>query len=97
MIIYSEQSTFADSGKDFEQTVKGQGYINTGKDLTVKVDSNADINVTNSLEFKARDIVGKAQNDFSEYSVSHTIKAQNAIKINATTSIDIKALMIKEN
>ena len=97
LIIYSEQSTFADSGKDFEQTVKGQGYINTGKDLTVKVDSNADINVTNSLEFKARDIVGKAQNDFSEYSVSHTIKAQNAIKINATTSIDIKALMIKEN
>lgn len=97
MVLNTEENMFVQAGKDFEQTVHENGNVSFGKDYTMEIEGNATQKVTKNLEISADKIVEKATNDFSEYASSHSINAQKDIKVNATTSIEIKALTIKEN
>lgn len=97
MLISSEGSMFPSSHKDFELVVDGEGDVLGKKGFVADVKEGVELKAGKSFEFKADDIIGIAQKEFSEYSEKHNIKAQDGIKINATVCIDLKARSIREN
>lgn len=78
-------------------SITGNYNFRTNKNLTVEIVSSGKFQALKDIEISAINLTEKATNEFRENSVSHQISATNAVGINATTSIDLKALMIKEN
>ena len=97
MTITSEQNMSQSTHKAFSLTVQDDAKATLNKNLTINVMNNAEANVTNGFSLKAMTITEEAKTDFKEYSTSHQINAKMSIKEQATTSIDLKALMINEN
>ena len=97
LLVNSDENTFQTSNKDYELVVNGEGDVIGKKGFVAEVTDGVELNAGKSFEFKADDIIGVAQKEFSEYSEKHNIKAQDGIKINATVSIDLKARTIREN
>lgn len=93
----SSEGTYIDVYGEFKLVVDEELSMFAEKDMHLSDSNNIDISAEKTLEIKGKDIVGNAKNEFSEYSSDHNIKAQNGVKINATSSIDLKALTIKEN
>lgn len=113
MQLQSGQNTYVDVGNDMHVHTDNytslaldgdlsmilEGEENTVKksDVHVTISGQESIVVEKKHNLYADEIVETAKKDFTEYSDNHNIKAMKAIKINATSSIDLKALTIKEN
>ena len=97
MLICAEKDMSVIGHKDYTMTIEGNKKVTVNKDLIVDVVNNAELTAMNNLKATAMNITETAHNEFKEYSVSHQMKASMAIGINATTSIDLKALLVKEN
>ncbi len=97
MSITSELNMSQSSNKQFSLTVQEDANATVYKNLSISVMNNAELNATNGLTFKAMTITEEAKTDFKEYSMSYQVNAQMSVSIQATTSIDLKALIINEN
>ncbi len=97
MLISAEKDMSVIGHKDYTMTIEGNKKVTVNKDLIVDVVNNAELTAMNNLKATAMSITETAHNEFKEYSASHQMKATMAIGINATTSIDLKALLVKEN
>lgn len=95
--LQSEGEMYVEAEKDYMLNLGGNSETVVKKDQSNKVQGNADFSITQALQLSGKDITIQAQNELNEYSVSQNLKASNAIGINATATIDIKAMMIKEN
>ena len=89
MHLVADNDFYCYSSGNFDNTV--------GKNLTIDVKDSTSFSSMNNMDLKARDIKIWADNGLKEYSVSHDINATNSIGLTATATIDIKALMVKEN
>lgn len=87
--LVADNDFFTYSSGDFTQTV--------GKNLAIDVSDSTNFKSMNSMELKAKDIKIWADNGLAEYSISHDVNATKSISLTATATIDIKALMVKEN
>ena len=83
--------------KSYRLTVEDDAEETINKNLKTTVMNNAEMNATNGVTIKAMTITEEAKTDFKEYSMSYQLNAQMSISLQATTTIDLKALMIKEN
>ncbi len=85
------------AGNDGFFSVTGNYNFRTNKNLEVGIVSSGKIQALQNIEISAINLTEKASNEFRENSLSHQINATNSVGINATATIDLKALAIKEN
>lgn len=85
------------SDNDFYCYSTGEFNQNVGKNLTIDVTDSTNITSKNAMEFKALDIKIRADKSLAEYSMTHDVNANQSISLTATATIDIKAMMVKEN
>ena len=97
MHVHTDNYTSLSLGGDFSMILEGEENTIKKKDVHVAIQGLESVVVDKRLSLYADEIVETAKKDFSEYSDNHNIKAMKAIKINAASSIDLKALTIKEN
>lgn len=97
LMIFAQENMYQTTYADYTINVKGNTKTDIDKNLSIDVHNNMDMAVTNNMEISAMNMNLQAQNEMKQYSVTHNMNATNSIAISATTSIDIKALIIKEN
>ena len=97
MAITSELNMTQSTNKQFSLTVQEDANATVNKNLSITAMNNAELNATNGITIKGMSITEQAQTDFKQYALNYTINAQTAISLQATASIDLKALMINEN
>jgi uncharacterized protein involved in type VI secretion and phage assembly len=97
MVITSELNMTQSTNKQFSLTVQEDANATVNKNLSITAMNNAELNATNGITIKGMSITEQAQTDFKQYALNYTINAQTAISLQATASIDLKALMINEN
>lgn len=97
MNVSAEENMSLMTHKSYKLTVENDAEENINKNLKTNVMNNCELNVTNGISFKAMTITEEAKTDFKEYSMSYQVNAQMTASIQATTSIDLKALIINEN
>ena len=97
MNISAEENMSVMTHKSYRLTVEDDAEETINKNLKTTVMNNAEMNATNGVTIKAMTITEEAKTDFKEYSMSYQLNAQMSISLQATTTIDLKALMIKEN
>lgn len=97
LMIFAQENMYQTTYADYTMNVKGSSKTDIDKNLTIDVHNNMDMAVTNNMEIAAMNMNLQAQNEMKQYSVTHNMNATNSMALSATTSIDIKALMIKEN
>lgn len=95
--VDSGSHTFLTVEGDMGEVVEGSKNGTFKKNLIIEVDKNASMDVNEQLRFSGKNIEGQAFDDYNEFSNNHNIKAQMGVKIDATSSIELKALAIKEN
>lgn len=83
--------------KDFYCYASGNFTATVEKNLSVSVTDNTSITSLKDVDIKGKDLKIWADNGLKEYSTSHVVNATNSIALTATSTIDIKALMVKEN
>ena len=89
MHLVADNDFFCFSSGELNATVK--------KNLIIDVSDSTNISSKSNMELKARDIKIWADNGLQEYSVKYEVNATNSISFTATTSIDLKALLVREN
>ncbi len=89
MHLVADKDFFCYASGNFTQTVE--------KNLSISVSDSTSITSVGGTDIKARDIKIWADNGLKEYSTTHDINANTSVGITATATIDIKALMVKEN
>ena len=87
--LVADNDFYCYSSGEFNQTV--------GKNLTIDVSDSTNLTSKRSMEFEAMDIQIKANKGLAEYSLSHEVNANKSISLTATATIDIKAMIVKEN
>jgi Rhs element Vgr protein len=97
MFIHSDEDMYQSTFADYHLQVDGNTKEELKKNLTIDVGDNTDMSVTNNLEVASKNMNLQAQDKMNQYSVTHQMNATNSMSISATSSIDIKALVIKEN
>lgn len=106
MQVYVEKELNVTSIENTNVNINGEGRLVVGKETNatfkkgfiVNSEDDGYINARDKLlKLYSKDIVLAAKEELNEYSKDQNLQAQNSIKINATTSIDLKALTIKEN
>ena len=70
---------------------------NVGKNLTIDVSDSTSFSSKRTTELKAMDIKINADKGLAEYSITHDVNATQSISLTATATIDIKAMLVKEN
>ena len=95
--VFAQENMFQATYADYTLTVEGNQKTNITKNLTIDVHESMDMAVTNNMETAAMNMNLQAQNEMRQYSVTHNISATNSIAVSATSSIDLKAMIIKEN
>ena len=89
MHLVADKDFYCFASGNFNQTVE--------KNLTISVSDSTSITSLKNTDIKAMDIKIWADNGLKEYSTTHDINATTSIGLTATATIDIKALMVKEN
>ena len=97
MAILSELNMSQSTNKQYSLAVQEDADIAVNKNLTTKVMNNVELNATNGITFKGMSITEQAQTDFKQYALSYTVNAETSVTMQASVSIDLKALMINEN
>ena len=97
MMISADNDMSIIAHKNYSLSVEENENVNVYKDLSVVVFNNAEMDVMNKMDITAMNITETAHKDFKEYSTSHQMKATVSIGVNATTSIDLKSIVINEN
>lgn len=106
MQVYVEKELNVTSIENTNVNIGGEGRLTVNKETNatfkkgfiVNSEDDGFINARDKLlKLYSKDIVLAAKEELNEYSKDQNLQAQNSIKINATTSIDLKALTIKEN
>lgn len=87
--LVADNDFFCYSTGEFNQTV--------GKNLIIDVSDSTNFTSKNNTEIKAMDMRIWADKGLLEYSTTHDINANQSISLTATATIDIKAMMVKEN
>lgn len=89
MHLVADNDFYCYSSGEFTQMV--------GKNLTIDVSDSTSVTSKRSMEAKAMDVKIMADKGLDEYSMTHNINANQSIGLTATATIDIKAMMVKEN
>lgn len=85
------------SDKDFFCFASGNLNATIEKNMSVTVNDSSMLTCTNNVAIKGKGITIWADTGLKEYSATHNINASTSVGITATSTIDIKALMVKEN
>lgn len=83
--------------KDFFCYSSGNFTATVEKNMSVSVTDSMNITSLKDMEIKGKNIKIWADNGLKEYSATHDINATKSIGLTATSTIDLKALMVKEN
>jgi type VI secretion system secreted protein VgrG len=84
-------------GKNMETTVAEKQSLSVGKDQTVEIGNNKDESVGKTYSLEANDIKEDAAQKLQLFSQTHEQKADNTMKIDGGTQVDIKAANVKIN
>lgn len=93
----SIENTQVNVSKEFKMGVGKEFSVDVSKSITVNGEDEGQIKMKKTLTLGGQDIVLDARNELQEYSKDHCLKAQNGVKLNATSCIELQALTIKEN
>ena len=97
MALSSEMNMSQSTNKAFSLTVQEDATATVNKNMTTTVMNNMEINATNGVTIKGMSITEQAQTDLKEYCMTYQMSANMSATLQATTNIDLKALMINEN
>ena len=95
--VVSQKNGFYTVKKNYNKSIGGDEFnTNKGK-LYTQTDGNEVHMVSKQLLISSDELTQKAEKDLKLFANNCDIKGMNGIKINATASIELKALSIKEN
>ena len=95
--VVSQKNGFYTVKKNYNKSIGGDEFnTNKGK-LYTQTDGNEAHMVSKQILISCDELTQKAEKDLKLFANNCDIKAMNGIKINATASIELKALTIKEN
>ena len=97
MNVSSEENLSLMTHKSYKLTVEDNAEETINKDLKTTVMNNCELNVTNGVSFKAMTITEEAKTDFKAYAMNYQLSANMSATLQATTNLDLKAMMINEN
>lgn len=95
--VVGQKNGFYTVKKNFNKDVGGDAFATIKGKLSTQVNDNENHLVKKKYFMSCDEITQKAEKDLKLFANNCDIKAMNGIKINATSSIDLKAPSIKEN
>lgn len=96
VVVTKEQTNLLFDG-DLVGNVCGDTTLYNNKEFKFHVEGEGTMTANKKLFLDAEEYVVNVDKDISEYSNNHNIKALKSVKLNATTTIDLKAPKINEN
>jgi type VI secretion system secreted protein VgrG len=95
--VNATENMTEDIGKNMDVTVAGNQNLSVNKDQKVEITNKKDESIGDSYQLEANNIEVKANQKFSVSTMTHEIKSDGSLKIEAAGPLDIKGAIVKIN